>query len=810
MNASSHPPNAICSASLRRLCKGIFYGQSPLTSATTLFLVQVSLCSLFTNLFNRCLSPLGQSLFVSQIATGVVLGPTVLGKISWFRDMVFPPSSYTMIDIFALLGVMFYSFVVGVKIDLSLISKSGKKALVIGTCTFVFPLVFTFIFGKFLILLVPKDSNIYSSIPWIGSFQAISSFQAIVTLLAELKLMNSDIGRLAIPSSTLSGVCSALWVLIVFTVYQGSRVGSSKLLLILVFLGIMVVFTVCVFRPMVIWMARRMNEVRWVKESHVRVIITLVLLSGFYGECFGQNFIWGPLILGMAVPSGPPLGSALVEKIEFFVTHNMLPLLFVVSAAGLDFSVISLRNFVIIECLSVVSLLGKLAAAMLPSLYFRISSGNAFCLGLILNNQGIMEVLALERAQFMQIIDREAYTIMVLSISLYTGILTPIVKSSYKPSKKMYMMDMPLTIEHTPPDVELRILACLHHQEHTPSILNVFEASYPHPDSPMSFYVIHLQELAGRSAPLLVAHNSAKRNDVKLPESEHIINVFQYFELRNQGCATVYPFTSISPYASMHDEVCSLAGKKGASLVIVPFHKHPMVHFSKSEMLAIRSVNENIVRQCPSSVGILVDLNVTYHHHTSRIALSARDIYRVGVIFVGGADDREALAYACVMARNPNIRLTVIRIMDENKGGSWSYWDMVGIRKYKESQMRNKQCYYQEEVVRDSVGVVSVARSLEGCFELVVVGRRHNGSSGMLAGLQEWNEYPELGCVGDMLVCMEADFRASVLVVQQGAVSEEFLGDEGEDGDDGFGDSATTTGEVLEMSPNHGKVWHKL
>lgn len=376
----------------------------------------------------------------------------------------------------------------------------------------------------------------------------------------------------------------------------------------------------------------------------------------------------------------------------------------------------------------------------------------------------------------LQLIDKESYTIMVLSIFLFTAILAPIVKFSYKPTKR-YTAGEWMTLEHANPNAEIRILACLHYQEHTPCVINLFEASYPNPEAPIRFYVVHLVDLAGRSSPILVAHHPGIRNPSVSNVSEHIINALRYFEHENSGHATVFPFTSISPYVSMHEDVCSLAAERRVSLIIVLFHKHPIIHVSDTEANAVRQVNHNIIKESPSSVGILIDRGAM---NCSTTTLLHTDVYRIGVVFMGGPDDREALAYACRMARRPSIRLTLLQFLDD-RGAEPTYlgaaeMDSDMINEYRDAQMANKQWFFQEESIQDTVGIVSVIRGMENLFDLILVGRRHEDVSPLFAGLQDWNEFPELGVLGDMIVSLEN--KASVLVVQQAVPSEEYLDNE--------------------------------
>ncbi|XP_073054676.1 cation/H(+) antiporter 15-like [Primulina eburnea] len=766
MNAAQMD-NTMCAVRHNQRYRGMFFGDSPFLFDTPVLLSQLSLSALMAAIMQHFLTPLGQSAFISQVLAGIILGPSFLGGEPEFRDRFFPISSFYTVDTFAFFGVLLFLFIIGVKTDVNLIRKCGKKAVAIGISAFSVPLLFNFVIGQILTHTVPLEPTLHRSIQWITSFQALSSSHVIICLLADLKLMNSELGRLAISSSMMSGICSWLWAVMVLTGKQSLHIKKAKtFLLMLLFFGAMLFFAFFIFRPTILWIIRRTNNPRSLKESHACVIFIFVLASALFGEIMGQHFLFGPMILGVVVPDGPPLGSALLNRLELFVSYIMLPIYFVVTGSRIDFSAISMRNFVVIQFLAFCSLIWKVAGVMVPSLYCKMPINDALYLGLILCNQGIIEVLILGRALSTELIDTQIYSVMVISILVFTGILAPIVKFSYKPLKR-YTTQERMTIQHIKPTSELRILACIHYQEHTPCLINLFEASYPNPSAPICFYVVHLIELGGRSAPLLVDHNPRNGIPSHTNESEHIINALRFFEHEHRGNTTVYPFTSISPHASMHDDVCSLAAEKKVSLVIVLFHKHPVIHIPEAESNAIRAVNTNISRNSPCTVGILIDHGAMT---CTGSMLSHRDVWRVGVIFLGGEDDREALAYGCRMAKHPNIRLNVVRFLDHDLEGTYSMEmrrDLDMINAYRDDCTKNSYCEYQEISVKDSVGLTGVIRSMESCFDLILVGRWHDKDSRLLVGLDDWNEFPELGSIGGLFVSLESDSQVSVLVMQQ-------------------------------------------
>lgn len=369
----------------------------------------------------------------------------------------------------------------------------------------------------------------------------------------------------------------------------------------------------------------------------------------------------------------------------------------------------------------------------------------------------------------MQLIDEESYGNVLVAILWLTGATTPIVKFLYDPSKRYLTLNKRRTIEHATTDIELRLMACIHNHENTPPIINLFEMSNPTIRNPICFYVLHLIQLKGRSAPLFIDHKPNNNNNNNPSHSTHsqtIINAFRSYEQQNSGNVVVNLYTSLSPYETMHDEICMQVAEKRACMLIIPFHKQWKPNGITESAHPIRALNRHLLRTAPCSVGVLIERGTLSRNNP----LTSVIFYSVGIVFIEGPDDREALAYAMRMANHPHVRITLIRLMEpRKKNKNFINRDPDGdmVHKFKVDCVQIKRHDYREEIVKDSVEMINVVRSLEGCFDLVLVGRRHTNESSLFRGLTDWNEFPELGPIGDMLVASDSKFDGSVLVVQQ-------------------------------------------
>lgn len=406
-----------------------------------------------------------------------------------------------------------------------------------------------------------------------------------------------------------------------------------------------------------------------------------------------------------------------------------------------------------------------------------------------------------------QVLDEKTFAIMVLVAVAMTTIIVPSVTLIYKPARR-FVPYKRRTVQRSKPDGEFRILVCIHTPRNVPTIINVIEASNPSKKSPICIYVLHLVELTGRASAMLIAHNARKSNRQAInrtqAQSDHIMNAFENFE-RHCGCVAVQPLTAISPYSTIHEDICRFAEDKRAAFIIIPFHKQQTVDGGmEATNPSFRTINQNLLANAPCSVGILVDRGLT---GSTRLG-TGHPTHHVAVLFFGGPDDREALAYGWRMSDHPGVRLSVIRFLSPENFYSESssslsppsssannavepgmltvvtdidrekQLDEDYLNEFRTKLASEDSVGYTERVVHNGEETVSSIRTMDTVHDLFIVGRGQGMISPLTAGLTEWSECPELGAIGDILASSDFASSVSVLVVQQ-YIGMEVHGDHG-------------------------------
>lgn len=371
----------------------------------------------------------------------------------------------------------------------------------------------------------------------------------------------------------------------------------------------------------------------------------------------------------------------------------------------------------------------------------------------------------------MQAIQPQVYTMMVMLSAMVSAISTPLIAILYDPTKP-YMVNRRRTIQHTPPSTELGVVLKIHDREDIARFIDFIEVSNPTVSTPISIYGLHIIQLVGRGYPRLIDHVKLEQYS-KYAIYETIHQAMKLYQESKSECIRYRAYTAMSPKRTMYRDICELALINRATLILLPYHKNLPRNHHRTVLVS------NVLANAPCSVGVLLDKG---HFRRNLMQMvdpsdSQAQFHQLVLLFLGGADAREALYYADRMVGNLNVRLTVVRFLAYNGEGddemekklddgvvTWFWMKNEG----------NRRVNYREVEVRNGEETLATVHAMnDNMFDLWIVGRRHGINPVLLEGLTDWSENNELGVIGDYVSSMDCDAAASVLVVQQQVLREQ-------------------------------------
>uniref|UniRef100_A0A7N2M7T2 Cation/H+ exchanger domain-containing protein n=1 Tax=Quercus lobata TaxID=97700 RepID=A0A7N2M7T2_QUELO len=799
--------------SIKTSSNGAWQGDNPLDYAFPLLIVQTVLILVVSRFLAFCFKPLRQPKVIAEIVGGILLGPSAFGRNKKYLHRIFPAWSAPILESVASIGLLFFLFLVGLELNLSSIRRGSKRAVGIALAGISLP----FICGIGIAFVLRKtidgaDKVGYGQfLVFMGVALSITAFPVLARILAELKLLTTQLGEIAMAAAALNDV--AAWILLALAVaLADGNTGGHKNPLVSVWVllsgAAFVTFMFVIMRPAMKWVASRcVPQQDAVDEAYICLTLAGVLVSGFVTDLIGIHSIFGAFVFGLAIPKGGNFAGILIERIEDFVAGLLLPLYF--AASGLKTDVAKIRGAEAWGLLALVistACAGKILGTFAVAMMFMIPVRESLTLGVLMNTKGLVELIVLNIGKEKKVLNDETFAILVLMALFTTFITTPTVMTIYRPARgistrthRKKLCDLTTTDDSKD---ELRILACVHDPRNVPSIIALIESTRSTKNSILKLFVMNLVKLTERSSSIVMVHR-VRRNGFpffnRFRRGECHDRVAEAFQGYSQlGRVMVRPTTAISAMSTMHEDICHVAGDKRITMIILPFHvrwRDEGDGLAENVSQSWREVNQRVLKDAPCSVAVLVDRG--FGTETQNPGPNSSVAHRVCIIFFGGPDDREALELGGRIAEHPAVKVTLIRFVE--KDGKESKGEMLRLSPAQtqcSDQISQTQCSdqtnsfstakmncekerkldetavaefrrkcggvdYKEEVASNVIeGVLTIGQSRD--YDLIVVGKGRFPSN-MVA------EDAELGPIGDILTSSAHGIVSSVLVIQQHA-----------------------------------------
>lgn len=169
---------------------------------------------------------LGLPAVVGEILAGVLLGRTTLGRIyPAAHEFLFPDGKpKIMLAGYTTLAVVLLLVVAGLEVDLGIVKRRGRTALLVSTLGILVPLGCGFLLGNALpdtYLVQPDRRALFAA--FLGVALSISAMPVIAKTLLDLGLFKTDIGLLVMSAAMVDDLVG--WI--AFSILLGPMRGTG-------------------------------------------------------------------------------------------------------------------------------------------------------------------------------------------------------------------------------------------------------------------------------------------------------------------------------------------------------------------------------------------------------------------------------------------------------------------------------------------------------------------------------------------------------------------------------------------------------
>ncbi|KGO37076.1 Cation/H+ exchanger [Penicillium expansum] len=414
---------------------GILEGGNPThydsKNPLVLFIIQAVIIIVLCRLIHWPLSKLRQPRVIAEVIGGIVLGPSVMGRIPGFTDAIFPTASIPSLNVVANLGLVLFLFLVGLETDLRFLISNWRVALSVSAAGMVLPFglgcaISYGLYHEFHDDPGTKPIAFGTYLLFIGIAMAITAFPVLCRILTELKLLSTRVGVIVLSAGVGNDVVG--WILLalcVALVNAGSGITALYVLLVCVAYMLFLTFA---FRPLFLRFLEKTGSLqKGPSQSVVALTLLIALASAFFTQVIGVHAIFGGFVIGLICPHEGGFAIKITEKVEDLVAVIFLPLYFTLSGLStnlglLDSGIVWGYVVGVIAIAFIAKVTGGAVASRLCGLLWRES----FSIGVLMSCKGLVELIVLNIGLQAKILSTRTFTIFVVMALVTTFLTTPL------------------------------------------------------------------------------------------------------------------------------------------------------------------------------------------------------------------------------------------------------------------------------------------------------------------------------------------------------------------------------------------------
>ncbi len=395
------------------------------TSPVVRLMVQVLAIVVLSRLLSRPLRFVGQPPVIAEIVVGILLGPSLLGWLAPETSAwLFPADSLPTLAVVSQLGLVFFMFLVGLEFDASLLRGRFRSALIVSNAGIVLP----FALGGILAVplhaeLAPPGVPASSFALFLGAAMSVTAFPVLARILGERGLLTTSIGTMSLACAAVGDLTAwcVLAVVVGIVNVSGATAGLTTTIGAIAYSAVMF----GIVRPLLGRIGPR--GATSLSPDVVAVTIALVLVSSTVTEAIGIHALFGGFLLGAVMPRTGGLTTALVDKLEDFVTIVLLPLFFAYSGLRTSIALLDDRSDWIL-CLAIigVAVAGKFGGSALAARFVGMAWRDSTALGILMNTRGLMELIVLNIGLDLGVISPRLFTMLVIMALVTTFMTAPL------------------------------------------------------------------------------------------------------------------------------------------------------------------------------------------------------------------------------------------------------------------------------------------------------------------------------------------------------------------------------------------------
>ncbi len=401
---------------------------APRVDALLHVLLALTVVIIVARVLGGLFSALHQPAVVGEILAGILLGPSLLGRVLPHASAYLLPQSVApFLEVLSQVGVILYMFLVGLELDPGLLRERGPSTLLISQSSIVAPFLLG---GSLALYLYPRLSS--SDVPFflfalfLGVSMSVTAFPVLARILTDRRIHKSPMGVTALTCAAVNDVVG--WCLLAFVVSTVRARVAGAFLTTAMAIGYIAAMLFLV-RPAMSRLSLLYGTRGRLTQGVMAVVFVALLLSSLATHYIGIHAVFGAFLLGAVVPHDSGMARELTDRLEDLIVVLLLPAFFAFTGLRTQIGLVSgteqwLLCGLIILCASV----GKFGGSVIAARITGMGWPDAAALGILMNTRGLMELIVLNIGLDLRVISPELFAMLVIMALVTTLLTTPVLQ----------------------------------------------------------------------------------------------------------------------------------------------------------------------------------------------------------------------------------------------------------------------------------------------------------------------------------------------------------------------------------------------
>jgi Kef-type K+ transport system membrane component KefB len=389
-------------------------------------LVALTVIMITARLVGAVFKRLDQPAVMGEVVGGILLGPSLLGRISpELQAFLLPSEAAPFLNVIAQLGVILYMFLVGLELDLQALRSRVTVTLAISITSIVLP------FGLGAALAwrlhaawAPEGVGLTSFALFLGVSMAITAFPVLARILSDRGLQRTQMGIVALTCAAINDAVAWCLLAFVVSVTQASPGDAVSTVALTV---VYVVLMLTLGRTAMTAAVTRLDSSPRIGERSLALVLVAVLLSAVATEFIGIHAIFGAFLLGTIIPHASRIASHVTERLEDIVRVMFLPAFFAFTGLRTEIGLVQTgSDWLLCGLIIIVATAGKFGGTLLAAKCAGLDWRDSAALGALMNTRGLVELIVLNIGLDLGVISPRLFAMLVIMALVTTLMTSPI------------------------------------------------------------------------------------------------------------------------------------------------------------------------------------------------------------------------------------------------------------------------------------------------------------------------------------------------------------------------------------------------